>query len=142
MERQWFQEKWFVASGAFLGLIVVTGVFVLVTSGGGDGGSRTGARAQSGSARPSGTPSVSVASSSMCGLPDGDQRIPKQPPAARWQLVGWFATPTARNIGPGVVNGKQRRCYAHSPTGALFAAIGWLGCLRQRPTTRTSFATW
>lgn len=72
------------------------------------------------------TPGVS---DSACGLPNGDQTIPQTTPAdTTWQFIGSIAAPTdPAGLGP------ARRsttglpyCYAHSPTGALYAAANFL----------------
>jgi hypothetical protein len=62
---------------------------------------------------------------SVCGLPSGDQAKPAAAPAdTKWELVGKIAAPTSpEQFGPGrtAANGL-RSCFAHSPTGALYAA--------------------
>lgn len=87
-------------------------------------------------ARPSGQepesagPSSSSASSapadpdeSVCGLSAGDQTVPDEAPEAEWELVNGVAIPSSKEIGPAVTTDTdQRTCFAHNPTGALFAA--------------------
>jgi hypothetical protein len=62
---------------------------------------------------------------SVCGLPSGNQAKPGTAPAdTKWELVGKIAAPTSpQQFGPGTTaaNGL-RSCFAHSPTGALYAA--------------------
>ncbi|HEY0188806.1 MAG TPA: hypothetical protein VGC67_15045 [Cellulomonas sp.] len=58
---------------------------------------------------------------SACGLPSGDQAVPASSPAATWDDVDGVSIPTSSSIGPGRTDGWHT-CYAHSPTGALFAA--------------------
>ncbi|QAY64973.1 hypothetical protein ET495_17270 (plasmid) [Xylanimonas allomyrinae] len=74
------------------------------------------------------TPKRSTASAegaSACGPPAGDQSIPTAPPEATWQLVGTMAIPTRDDIGPGTTSSEGiHSCYAHSPTGAIFAGVG------------------
>jgi hypothetical protein len=48
------------------------------------------------------------------------------PPRASWTLVGHIAAPSVPGVGPGIVDGTDRRCYAHSPLGALLAAANFL----------------
>jgi hypothetical protein len=45
-------------------------------------------------------------------------------PTAKWQLVGTVAAPTdSSTVGPGVIEPSGfRACFAHTPTGALYAA--------------------
>ncbi len=59
-------------------------------------------------------------------LPDSDS-VPVVPPAdTRWELVGRIAAPTAPRLhGPAVV-APVRSCFAHTPTGALYAAVNVL----------------
>jgi hypothetical protein len=66
-------------------------------------------------------------SDSVCGLPAGGQTIPTTPAAnTRWELVGTTAAPTApTTFGPGSKTGL-RSCFAHSPTGALYALVNYI----------------
>ncbi|SFT20863.1 hypothetical protein [Streptomyces sp. ok210] len=48
--------------------------------------------------------------------------IPQTAPAAEWAPVSTVAVPTSKTAGPAVVDGDVAECFAHSPTGALFAA--------------------
>jgi hypothetical protein len=62
---------------------------------------------------------------SVCGLPSGDQAKPATAPAeTKWELVGKIAAPTSpQQFGPGRTEADGlRSCFAHSPTGALYAA--------------------
>ena len=59
---------------------------------------------------------------SVCGLPAGNQDPVVGPPRASWALVGTIAAPAVEHVGPGVFDGRDRRCFAHSPVGALVAA--------------------
>ncbi|WP_422758816.1 hypothetical protein [Paenarthrobacter sp. C1] len=62
---------------------------------------------------------------SVCGLPSGDQAKPAAAPAdTKWELVGKIAAPTSpQQFGPGTTEANGlRSCFAHSPTGALYAA--------------------
>ncbi|MDR6623616.1 hypothetical protein [Sinomonas atrocyanea] len=61
---------------------------------------------------------------SVCGLPSGDQAKPATAPAdTKWELVGKIAAPTSpQQFGPGRTQANGlRSCFAHSPTGALYA---------------------
>lgn len=80
-----------------------------------------------------------TASDSVCGLPAGAQKVPARTPAAEWELVGNLAAPSSRGVGPGKVIGGQRSCYAHSPTGALYAAANAQAVLNGPATTRWGF---
>lgn len=64
-------------------------------------------------------------STSVCGLPAGEQSIPVAAPPATWQIVGGrVAAPASAVFGPVVVSPEGvGNCFAHSPTGALFAMM-------------------
>lgn len=69
-----------------------------------------------------GASSSSSTSASACGLPAGGQAVPSTPPSATsWQFIGSIAVPTSKVYGPAKVIGGIGSCFAHSPTGALFA---------------------
>lgn len=66
---------------------------------------------------------------SVCGLKAGDQTVPTSAPRVdKWELVGTVAAPTLpAAFGPGVIDPSGfRYCYAHSPTGVLFAAANFV----------------
>jgi hypothetical protein len=108
----------FIAAAVVVALLVVLGV-ILVMTGGDDGSPATDA------AKP--TPplvatSPADADASVCGLAPGTQVIPDSPPKAAWQLRGTIAVPTSRDgFGPRRFRDGVPSCFAHSPTGALFA---------------------
>ncbi|MBG6181847.1 hypothetical protein [Arthrobacter sp. CAN_A1] len=66
---------------------------------------------------------------SVCGLPASDDTALGAAPESNWELVGTMAVPEApETAGPGVVDDRGfRTCFAHSPTGALYAAANLLG---------------
>jgi hypothetical protein len=108
--RPWYATTGFVASAVFLVLVVAAGVALAVSSGGPDGDVRARARVNA------------ATGGSVCGLPAGSQDPVVGPPVASWTLVGTIAAPTVRDVGPGVLDHGDRRCFAHSPAGALVAA--------------------
>lgn len=118
----WYAEKLFIASGALIALILITAVATAVFTG--SDPPRTIAHARPGA--------IDQTWGSRCGLPHGSQDPVVGPPAATWQLVGHIAAPTVPGVGPGVVVPGDRRCYQHSPVGALLAAANFL------PTTAAS----
>jgi hypothetical protein len=75
----------------------------------------------------------------VCGLPAGNQAVPATGPTAHWELVGRIAAPSAPDTGPGKVNTGQRSCYAHSPTGALYAAANAQAVLNGATTALWGF---
>jgi len=119
----WWTEPWFLASAGLVTGLVLLAVYVA--------GSTSGS-AQSPSARPgpqaSGvnrtTSPVVAVDPLRCGLPAGAQTVPTVAPLARWELVGSMAAPAApASIGPQRVLSGVRVCFAHSPLGALYAAV-------------------
>jgi hypothetical protein len=127
-----FGQRGFVLAAVFMAVLVLAGLGLLLTDPDED------PEARAGSSRP---PAVEPAkgakadgSDSRCGLEAGDQRIPATPPEAGWELVGRVATPQSDAIGPGIREAKRRMCYAHSPTGALFAAVNFLAVAGEQDT--------
>jgi hypothetical protein len=61
---------------------------------------------------------------SICGLPPGNQDPVVGPPAGTsWTLIRDISPPRqSRGVGPGVIDGHDRRCFAHSALGAAVAA--------------------
>lgn len=70
------------------------------------------------------TKSVDGSGGSVCGLPSSSETALGGAPKSRWELVGKMAAPTdPKTFGPGLTDGDGfRSCFAHSPTGALYAA--------------------
>lgn len=111
----------FIISAVVVAIIVALGIILAVIPKGGSTPSAEPSNAgpSTGSSQPSATSAASV-----CGLPSGDQAKPATAPAdTKWELVGKIAAPTSpKRFGPGKTepNGL-RSCFAHSPTGALYA---------------------
>ena len=63
-------------------------------------------------------------SGAACNVSPALQAIPTSAPAnVTWKLYNTVALPFSPQAGPMVVNRNIARCYAHSPTGALLAAV-------------------
>jgi hypothetical protein len=71
------------------------------------------------------------AGASACGLPEGDQRVPNTPPAVDgWDVSRRVVVPRSRTSGPAKVDADGfRHCFAHSPSGALFAAYNAISAM-------------
>ncbi|MFI5710431.1 hypothetical protein [Kribbella sp. NPDC051620] len=85
-------------------------------------------------ALPSGSTSTgsSGGTASSCGLTDGDQATPSsQPPKADlWEVSRRVVVPRSSAYGPGKTDSDGfRRCFAHSPTGAVYAAYNVIAAL-------------
>lgn len=63
--------------------------------------------------------------SDTCRIPVKDTAIPTEGPKAQWVPDGYVLVPTSTTYGP-VSNGSAWGCFAHSPTGALFAAANFI----------------
>lgn len=112
----------FIISAVVVAIIVALGIILaLVPRGGGTASPEPSSTSTSTS---SGQPTATSAAS-VCGLPSGDQAKPATTPAdTKWELVGKIAAPTSpTQFGPGKTEANGlRSCFAHSPTGALYAA--------------------
>lgn len=98
-------------AGMFLGLVVLAGL-VVALFGGGHG------TQQSPAAAP---PPLGVPAPPETQL---DQTVPTSPPAdVQWQLYQREALPYSASAGPRTIDGAVARSYAHTPTGALIAAV-------------------
>jgi hypothetical protein len=110
-------------SGAFLLALVLLGIVVAVI-GAGSGASRSAYTATT-AARPA-TPAA-TASPGGCALPAGSQTVPStSPPQAQWGTVGAMQVPQNPAVyGPQRSDGPWETCFAHSPSGALLAAMNF-----------------
>jgi len=98
-------------AGVFLGLVVLAGLVVALFGGGHNTQS---------------TPPPASSRPGAIAPPDGqlDQTVPTSPPSdVRWDLYQREALPYSATAGPRSVDGSVARGYAHTPTGALLAAV-------------------
>lgn len=70
------------------------------------------------------SPASSATDQSVCGLKSVEMTGSLgRAPSATWTLVGSMAAPSSAAAGPGLVTSSSlRRCYARTPSGAVFAA--------------------
>lgn len=111
-----------IAAALVIALIAATVVIFLLPKE--SANSQPAPTAQSGS--PASSPSASAEpGKSVCGLPASSETALGSAPKSNWELVGRIATPTdPKTIGPGTTDESGfRSCFAHSPTGALYAAM-------------------
>jgi len=117
----WTQPGFIAAAAAVVALIVLLGLIVAFT--GDSGGDDPGSAARP----PAAVPPKSSASNpddSVCGLNPGSQAVPIAAPHARWELVGRMVAPSSPDtVGPRIREHGIRSCFAHSPTGALYASV-------------------
>ena len=142
----------FVAACIVVGAILLCGVVLLVTGSSSGGASAaastggsvaasagattpvTGSPASPGNPAPPSPPATPdagaitgqspAAAASSCGLADGDQAVPTKAPAADgWEVSRRVVVPRSSTYGPARTDPDGfRHCFAHSPTGALYAA--------------------
>ncbi|MFC6157853.1 hypothetical protein [Kribbella jiaozuonensis] len=127
----------FIAASIVIGAVVLCGAVLLIgnlTSSG-----ATPAQAQQQAVVPTvpatepggGEPAVPTtpagarpAKSGGCNRAAGDQSVPQQPPAVDgWEVSSRIVVPRSSGFGPAKTDADGfRRCFAHSPTGAVYAA--------------------
>ena len=98
-------------AGVFLGLVILAGLVVALFGGGHN--------------TQTPPPPVSPLPGAIA-PPEAqlDQSVPTSPPAdVRWELYQREALPYSATAGPRTINGSLARGYAHTPTGALLAAV-------------------
>ncbi|KJY44114.1 hypothetical protein VR41_00060 [Streptomyces sp. NRRL B-1568] len=116
-------------------LVVVLGVFVVVTK---DDDGKGSSAAGNGTAAPTAAPASGGSSGSSngsssatskpadgsCTPTDTDMKVPTTAPKdVTWELVNSTALPRSKSAGPMKLDGLSAGCYAHTPRGALMAAI-------------------
>lgn len=127
--RRFGHPGWTIASLIFVALLVAAGIFVAVVGDGEHGeeaAPQAAAPTSSAPAEPSGPVEADGAFGCPSELPAEDQSLPVDPPAAEWRTVGRVDAPFAVEHGPVLQDGGVFRCFARTPTGALFAAANFL----------------
>jgi hypothetical protein len=125
----------FIAASIVIGAVVLCGAVLLFGSLTSSGTAAAPGQAQQqavvptepGGAEPAApaTPvSTRPAQSAGCNRATGDQSVPEQPPAVDgWEVSSRIVVPRSSGFGPAKTDADGfRRCFAHSPTGAVYAA--------------------
>jgi hypothetical protein len=123
-ERNPFTRPGFILSAALIvALIAAVAVIAFLPRGDEEPDAGTTAPSNNAPSSPA-TPTEEEADESICGLPASEETALGAAPESDWELIGTMAVPTAPEThGPGVVTDDGfRSCFAHSPTGALYAA--------------------
>lgn len=130
-----FTERGFIAAAGVMAVVLMSGAAVLMT----DPAPPPASGAGSPPATDAGTedaPSDGLVTESAAApgdlaedgscpeLPAQDQERPSgQPTGTTWRLVEGRLLPFSTHIGPAQERGEVARCFAHTPTGAVFAAV-------------------
>lgn len=129
-------NKWWFISGCLVLVIAAALVWILVIGPGtannnGDALPESGNSSTALPEEPTSSTKPTELAGGECDLDDSDQEIPTAAPDAEWVEYGPLRIPSDDAIGPGKVEGPVWECFAHTPTGALFAAaymttgLGW-----------------
>lgn len=120
-----FTKPGFIIAAALVVALIAAAVVIFLLPKGQGNAQPAPAPSESGnSATASPSASTGVAKS-VCGLPTSSETTLGTAPKSKWELVGRMATPTdPETFGPGVTDESGfRSCFAHTPTGALYAAM-------------------
>ena len=114
-------------SGGFLLVLVLLGIVVAVVGGGARHSSTLVGRHAAAPGPPAPASTEAPPRASGCALPPSGQTVPSTgPPPARWGTVGAMEVPQNASVyGPERTDGVWSWCFAHSPAGALLAAINF-----------------
>ncbi|WP_410786958.1 hypothetical protein [Kribbella sp. C-35] len=139
----------FIAACIVVGAVLICGI-VIIFAGGGRSTQATAAAQQpvgtasvqptdEAPATPDGGPaptnnansSGSERRTGSCGLPAGDQAVPAEAPAVDgWDVSRRVVVPRSSKYGPGTTDSDGfRHCFAHSPTGAVYAAYSAIAAI-------------
>lgn len=139
-ERSPFTRPGWIAAAGVMAIILILAIVLIILNvrgrGSGGGATTPGAATTTSSTSPTGTtPTPTTApgstarpttagdpNASICGLQTDLDNAPDRP-KADWKYEGTTAYPSSATYGPAKASPKgYRYCFAHSPTGALFAA--------------------
>lgn len=130
--RRFSHPGWTIASAVLIACIVAAGVWVAIAGDGGQDAPSADRPPAGVDAAPS-TPGGPVEAPRDAACPDGldaeEQALPQAPPVAEWRPVGRVDAPFAVEHGPVFNDAGVFRCFARTPTGALFAAANFLAAV-------------
>ncbi|WP_104062335.1 hypothetical protein [Arthrobacter sp. 4R501] len=112
-----------IAAALVVALIAATVIIFLLPKG--QGNAQPAPAPGESSSTAAASPGTSAAASkSICGLPASPESSLGAAPDTKWELVGTMAAPIDPKVGPGKSDEQGiRSCFAHTPTGALYAAV-------------------
>lgn len=123
---------WWVAAGGFLVLVIVGAVvlgFQLGRSGGDETATAETAPAEAPGTQPgagAGETEATGGQDRECGTLSDNQDYPTEAPPTEWETYASssMTVPVSDEYGPVKRDGALWECYAHSPTGAVYAGLG------------------
>lgn len=119
-----FTKPGFIIAAALVVALVAAAVVIFLLPIGQGNAQPAPSPAESRSTATTGPSASDAAGKSICGLPDSSETSLGAAPKTKWELVGAMAAPTDPKIGPGKTDDQGiRSCFAHTPTGALYAAV-------------------
>lgn len=128
-----------VGSGVFILILIIAAIVIFALPGGSHKHHQRAAQAPTATATtttssPQGT--VTALTKGPCTLPPGPQTIPSHahPTGTTWQTVDAMVVPQApKTYGPQHTKSGFNVCFAHSPTGALLAALNLYAAATTNP---------
>lgn len=120
--------KWWWAA-AIVVLVVVLGLLYVLLPVGGNNNAAPAPASSAPAPPPPSSPATTSASTgqgwadSGCFGQPGDGSQPDSAPRVNWVPVGTSSVPSSSAYGPANTAAGLRRCYQHSPSGALLAAV-------------------
>jgi len=121
-----FNKWWFISGG--LVLVIAAALVWILVIGPGTANNNNDALPEPGNSssalpeEPTSSTKPTELAGGECDLDDSDQEIPTVGPEADWIEYGPSKAPRSEAAGPAVQDGLVWSCFAHTPTGALFAS--------------------
>jgi hypothetical protein len=135
-----FTKPGFIIAAALVVALIAAAVVIFLLPQGQGNAQPAPAPAEPGSSATASPSASATAGASVCGLPASSETALGTAPETKWELVGTMAAPTDPKIGPGKTDDQGiRSCFAHTPTGALYAAVN-LWALGSDPSKERAIA--
>ena len=117
----------FQLSALFLGVLLVVGIAIAIFHNGSSTKNPAANPPKSAQKSGAGTTSAPAVNPRLCSLPSGSQDIPSTAPPGdvTWNVVGSMNVPQSSSLGPQTTRNGLDVCFAHSPSGALLAAMNY-----------------
>jgi hypothetical protein len=120
-----FTRPGFIVAAALVVALIAAAIVIFLLPKGQGNAQPAPAPAESSSPATASPSAPGAGDESVCGLPASSETTLGTAPKSNWELVGRMATPSdPKKFGPGTADESGfRSCFAHSPTGALYAAM-------------------